>query len=156
MPRILEEIEKILGMRVMRNRQNHTIFVDQEQYLKSVLDWFGVTTARRRDKKIPSADYQSLRPASIEDKRINGTEYQQGIGSLMFAMALTRPDSAFIIGRLLQSTSDPAEDHGHASKEVFRYLRSTVTQKLRYGPGWVSEYFVIFSDADWASDKNWP
>ena len=50
--------------------------------------------------------------------------------------------------------SDPATHHGHALKELMRYLRSTITQKLRFGPGGVNKHFVIYSDADWASDKS--
>jgi hypothetical protein len=80
------------------------------------------------------------------------TEYQQGIGSLMFAMIFTRPDIAFTIGKLSQYMSDPAEHHGHALKNLLRYLRSTVTMKLRYGPGGEHSQFVVYSDADWASD----
>lgn len=150
----LGEIEKILGMRVKRDRSSRTMFLDQEQYLRSVLDRFGMTSESSRSKKIPSADYKSLRPASIDDKRINVTEYQQGIGSLMFAMVLTRPDISFILGKLSQFMVDPAEHHGHALKELLRYLRSTVTQKLRYGPGDPHDHFLIYSDADWASDKS--
>ncbi|KAI0993914.1 hypothetical protein K3495_g14270, partial [Podosphaera aphanis] len=150
----LGEIEKILGMRVTRDRKSRTIFLDQEQYLRSVLEKFGMTASKFKAKRIPAADYESLRPASDKDKRINITEYQQGIGSLMFAMVLTRPDIAFILGKLSQYMSDPVEHHGHALKELFRYLRSTLSHKLRYGPGGVYDHFVVYSDADWASDKS--
>ena len=35
-----------------------------------------------------------------------------------------------------------------------RYLRQTYQGKLRYGPGGdFEDNFVIFTDADWASDK---
>ncbi|KAF7576146.1 hypothetical protein PtrM4_003860 [Pyrenophora tritici-repentis] len=148
----LGEIHKILGVRVTRDRKRRTIYLDQEQYLHAVLDKFGMSSKQHRDKKIPSADYTSFRPATDNDTRIDITEYQQVIGSLMFAMVLTRPDIAFTLGKLSQYMSDPAEHHGHALKNLLRYLRSTVTLKLRYGPGGVHSQFVIYSDADWASD----
>ena len=72
----------------------------------------------------------------------------------MFAMILTRPDIAFTLGKLSQYMSDPAEHHGHALKGLMRYLKSTVKQKLRYGPGGAHEHFVVYSDADWAGDKS--
>ena len=72
----------------------------------------------------------------------------------MFAMVLTRPDIAFVLGKLSQYMSDPAEHHGHALKNLMRYLKSTVKQRLRYGPGGVFKHFVVYSDADWASDKS--
>jgi hypothetical protein len=55
---------------------------------------------KHKDRKIPSADYTLFRPATDDDTRINMTEYQQGIGSLMFAMVLTRLDIAFTLGKL--------------------------------------------------------
>jgi hypothetical protein len=36
-----------------------------------------------------------------------------------------------------------------------RYVRSTIKQKIRFGPGGVHENkFGIYTDADWASDKS--
>jgi hypothetical protein len=148
----LGEVHKVLGVRVTRDRKHRTIFLDQEQYLRAVLDKFGMSSKKYKDKKIPSADYTSFRPATDNDTRIDTTEYQQAIGSLMFAMVLTRPDIAFTLGKLSQYMSDPAKHHGHALKNLLRYLRSTVTMKLRYGPGGAHSQFVIYSDADWASD----
>ena len=83
-----------------------------------MLDKFGMSNKSYKDKKIPIADYRSFRPATDDDIRIDMTEYQQGIGSLMFAMILTRPDIAFALGKLSQYMSDPAEHHGHALKNL--------------------------------------
>jgi hypothetical protein len=70
----------------------------------------------------------------------------------MFAMVHTQPDIAFTLGKLSQYMSDPAERHGHALRNLLRYLRSTVIMKLRYGPGRAHSQFVVYSDSDWASD----
>ncbi|KHJ33851.1 putative effector [Erysiphe necator] len=50
--------------------------------------------------------------------------------------------------------SNPATRHGQGIKELMRYLRSIVKQKIRYGPGGEdhNDHFVIYTDADWASD----
>jgi hypothetical protein len=148
----LGEVHKVLGVRVTRDRKHRTIFLNQEQYLRAVLDKFGITSKKHKDKKIPSADYTSFRPATNNDTRIDITEYQQGIGSLMFAIVLTRPDIAFTLRKLSQYISDPAEHYSHALKNLLRYLRSTVTIKLCYGPGGAHLQFIVYSDADWASD----
>jgi len=71
----------------------------------------------------------------------------------MFAMVLTRPDIAFVLGKLAQYMSDPSEHHGHALKSLMRYLNSTASQKLRYGPGGAHKHFVMYSDADWATTR---
>jgi hypothetical protein len=71
----LGEIEKILGARVTRDRKNRTLYIDQEQYLTTVLDRFGITAEKHKAKKIPTADYESLCPADDKDERINMSEY---------------------------------------------------------------------------------
>jgi hypothetical protein len=151
--RNLGEIHKILGIRVTRDRKNRIIYLDQEQYLRTVLDKFGMKNKSHKDKKIPASDYKAFRPATDDNTRISVSEYQTAIGSLMYAMVLTRPDIAFTLGKLAQNMSDPAEHHGHALKNLFRYLNSTITQKLRYGPGRANDTFAIYTDADWAGDK---
>jgi hypothetical protein len=66
----------------------------------------------------------------------------------MFAIVLTRPDIAFTLRKLSQYISDPAEHHSYALKNLLRYLRLTVTIKLRYGLGGVHSQFVVYLDAD--------
>ena len=70
-------------------------------------------------------------------------------------MVYTRPDIAFAVGRLAQFMTKPAEHHGYALKQLMRYLRQTYKAKLRYGPGGdFDKNFVVYTDADWASDKS--
>lgn len=52
----------------------------------------------------------------------------------MFAMVFTRPDISFDHEKLSQFMADRVGRYGHALKEHFHCLRSTVTQKLRHGP----------------------
>lgn len=150
----LGEICKILGVRVTRDRKNRTIYLDQEQYISGVLDRFGITKEKHKPKAVPVADYEHLRPGTEKDEQINSNEYSQAIGSLMYAMILTRPDIAFALGRLSQFMKAPVKHHGHALKNLMRYLKSTSKQKLRFGPRISQdENFCVYTDADWASDK---
>ena len=67
----------------------------------------------------------------------------------MYAMVLTRPDICFSIGQLSQYMSRPIEQHDQALKGLIRYLMSTVTQRLRYGPKLGgAKTLVLYSDAD--------
>ncbi|KAF7567667.1 hypothetical protein PtrM4_142580 [Pyrenophora tritici-repentis] len=142
----LGEVHKVLRVRVTRDRKHRTIFLDQEQYLCAVLEKFGMSSKKHKDKKIPSADYTSFRPATDNDTRIDTTEYQQGIGSLMFAMVLTRPDIAFTLGKLSQHMSDPAEHHGYALKNL---LRDVVDRKSVSG----STAMFYGGPISWSSKK---
>ena len=150
----LGEVNMILGARVTRDRKNKTIYLDQENYLNATLNLFGIPKGKYKAKDTPAADYTNLRPATDKDERIDTSQYQQGVGKLMYAMILTRPDIAFVLGRLAQYMTDPAIHHGQALKNLMRYLRSTIKQKIRFGPGGAHENeFVVYTDADWASDK---
>jgi hypothetical protein len=71
----LGEIKKILGVRINRDRKNRTIYLDQEQYLNTVLDQFGISKEKHKPKTIPVADYSQLRPLTPDDSRIDVTEY---------------------------------------------------------------------------------
>lgn len=148
----LGEIEKILGMRITRNRKKRTLWIDQEQYLNGVLTKFGIEHGKHKPRAVPISGYDLLRPANSKDERIDIPQYQQIIGSLLYATTHTRPDISFALGKLSQYMSDPAKHHGHALKGLLRYIRSTISQKMQFGPG-SEEGLVIYSDADWASDK---
>ena len=67
-------------------------------------------------------------------------------------MVLTRPNVAFAVGCLARYMSKPAIHHGYALKDLIRYLRSIINQRIRFGPGG-DKHFKIFTDADWASNK---
>jgi hypothetical protein len=77
----LWEISKILGIRIIRDRKNRTLTMDQEEYLDAMLNKFEITHAQYHPKKIPVADYNCLRPANNDDELINVNEYQQAIRS---------------------------------------------------------------------------
>lgn len=96
----LGAVDKILGIRITRDRKNRTVYLDQEQYLESVLTRFGIPKAAHKRRSVLVQDWNDLRPTSPEDDRVNVTLYQQIIGSLMYAMVHTRPDIAFALGKL--------------------------------------------------------
>lgn len=119
----LGEIEKILGMRITRDISSRTIFVDQEQYFDKILRKFGFPKPTYKAQKIPLDGYDTLRPASDKDERVDQREYSTIIGSVMFAMVYTRPDIAFALGRLSQFMKDPAVYHMAALKKVTSLLK---------------------------------
>ena len=93
-------ILKILGMRITRNRQTRTLFIDQEQYLEKILRKFGFPNPTHKTQRIHMDGYDSLRPATETDVRVDPKEYAMIIGSIMFAMVYTQPYIAFTLGRL--------------------------------------------------------
>jgi hypothetical protein len=69
-------------------------------------------------------------------------------------MIFTHPDIGFALGKLSQFMSNLAKHHSYALKNLLCYIKSTIKQKLRFGPRRTYDHMVVYSDADWVSDKS--
>jgi hypothetical protein len=83
-------------------------------------------------------------------------------------MVYSRPDIAFHIGQLSQQLQNLTIRHEGAIKELGRYLRSTIKQKIRYGPSgskfgptkearlkvFDPDMLSLYTDADWANMRD--
>ena len=67
----LGEIEKILSVKITRNRFKKTIRMDQTSYLKIVLERMDIEYNKHKPTEIPINSYSSLRPAGSDNKRID-------------------------------------------------------------------------------------
>ncbi|GJY08540.1 zinc finger, CCHC-type containing protein [Tanacetum coccineum] len=88
---------------------------------------------------------EKLKPNTC--KPVDQLEYSIAIGFLMYAMTSTRPDIAYVVGRLSRFTSNPSRQHWKAITRVFKYLRGT----MNYGLSYVGYPSVLegYSDASW-------
>nr|GEX21004.1 zinc finger, CCHC-type [Tanacetum cinerariifolium] len=80
-------------------------------------------------------------------KPVDQLEYSRAIGCLMYAVTSTRPDIAYIVGRLSRFTSNPSRQDWKAITKVFKYLRGTKD----YGLSYVGYPLVLkgYLDATW-------
>ncbi|GKC22914.1 hypothetical protein Tco_1025064 [Tanacetum coccineum] len=81
---------------------------------------------------------------------VSQLEYSRAIGCLMYAMISTRPDIAFVVGKISRYTSNPSALHWQALGRVFQYLKGTVDYGLTYSgyPSVIEGY----SDASWINN----
>ena len=97
----LREMKKILEIRIIRDRQERILHMNQTRYLKKVIDCLHI---RREDKhkniNILMNEYVALRFAKFDDKCTNQLKYQQAIESLIYVAIYTRLDIAFSLRRL--------------------------------------------------------
>ncbi|GJY66167.1 zinc finger, CCHC-type containing protein [Tanacetum coccineum] len=114
------EADVVLGIKI--KRENKGIVITQSHYIEKIL------------KKFNREDCSPL-------------EYSRAIGCLMYAMTSTRPDIAYVVGRLSRFTSNPSRQHWKAITRVFKYLRGTKD----YGLSYVGYPLVLegYSDASW-------
>jgi len=79
-------------------------------------------------------------------------EYAKIMGSLMFLMNYTRPDTTYVVSRLNRYTRNPAKEHWDALHHLLRYLRGTMNWSLHF-----CKFPVVlegFCDANWIVDND--
>ncbi len=83
------------------------------------------------------------------------TQYQQKVGSLLFAAIATRSDIAFAVSQLLRFNQRPRKGHHKAADRVFHYLFQTQDYCIRYG-GDAQDLssFVFASDVNTLDQKS--
>ena len=106
-------------------------------------------------------------------------KYRKAIGELLFAMVTTRPDISFPVIKLSKFSNNPGKIHYTAVKNIFRYLRATVSDGIYFwrkntlqsthlndsvrptlfhlsNPEMIQTYKDMygFADADWGSDQS--
>lgn len=142
----------ILGIRITRDSKS--ISIDQSQYIRDVLDKFGmsdcnpVTTPVDVNQKLTL----DMSPKDEMDRReMSKVPYQEAVGSLLYAAQVTRPDIQFAVSSVSRYNNDPGKPHWLAVKRIMRFLKGTIDYKLTYRKGFMCD-LKGFCDADWASD----
>ena len=159
----LGDVQYVLGIQIERNRAAHTLSISQGEYIRHVLERFGMTdckpvaTPLESSSKLTKAD--SPAPGSATDAAFVRL-YQSAVGAIMYAMLGTRPDIAYAVTALSQFNSNPGQSHWSAVKHVLRYLCGTIDHKLTYGPVTAEDFTSLslplhgYSDSDWGSDSD--
>ena len=128
------------------HRQNGIILVNQQGYVKNLLERFQMLEFK--PASVPMQD-QDLLPC---EQTISSLPYQQLVGALIFLSNLTRPDISFAVSRLAQFMNCYNETHWAAAKHVLRYLKGTCDFGLRYEP--VEDFALSgYSDSDYTGCK---
>ena len=155
----LGESKWMLGMRITRDRAAKTIKLDQELYVTTALEKFGL----KHCKTARSPAQQNN--GEQEDDRDGGGKpadrklYQEKVGTLLYAAISTRPDIAHAVHKLTQQMQAPKGRHMKACDRVFRYLAGTKTLGLLFGrregkaTGQAGATASAYADADWAGDR---
>nr|GEU69367.1 zinc finger, CCHC-type [Tanacetum cinerariifolium] len=135
------EADGILGIKI--KRKNKGIVITQSHHIKKILKKFN-----REDCSSVSTlmdPVEKLKPST--GKPMDHLEYSRAIGCLMYVMTSTRPNIAYVVGRLSRFTSNPGRKHWKAITILFKYLRGI----MNYGLSYVGYPSVLeaYSDASW-------
>jgi hypothetical protein len=151
----LRVANKILGMRITRDRKNHKLTLSLGEYIEKVLERFRMQNAK--PVSTPLAIHFKLTkemcPKTQEDiEYMSKVSYSSTIGSLMYVMVCTRPDIAHALGVVSMYMNNPSKEHWEAVKWILRYWRGISTHALCFG---VSDTILQgYVDSDMAVDKD--
>nr|KAJ0218783.1 hypothetical protein LSAT_V11C300120880 [Lactuca sativa] len=120
------EAEVILGIRIRKG--NNGISISQSHYIEKILKKFNFENRSPVSTPIDP----SLKLLPNKESPVSQLEYSRDIGCLMYAMISTRPDIAYVMGRLSRYTSNPSSHHWQAVSRVFKYLKGTMNYGLTY------------------------
>ena len=132
----LGSLSWLLGIKVTRDIEEHTLSLSQEFYIDSILHRFNFEDQKPVATPIdPTIQYTKAQcPTTLADiSHMKNIPYRAAVGSLMYAATGTRPDIAFAIQNLSRFSENPAQVHWEAVKHVFRYLKGMKTWVLKYG-----------------------
>ena len=76
--------------------------------------------------------------------------YSSAVGSLMYAMACSRPDLSYAVSAVSRYMANPGKEHWKAIQWVLRYLRGTTDVCLQFGR--TRDRVIGYVDANFAGD----
>ncbi|GJV76161.1 zinc finger, CCHC-type containing protein [Tanacetum coccineum] len=118
----------------------------QSHYIEKVLKKFNYFDCTPVGTPIDTSE--KLMPNN--GQAVSQLEYSRVIGCLMYAMTCTRPDIAFVVGKLSRYTSNLGTQHWQAIQRVLKYLKKTMDYRLIY----IGYPLVLegYTDASWISN----
>ena len=153
----LGEAKKILGMEICRDRAHGRVSLSQKQYLKKVLQQFGMNE-QTKPVSTPLASHfklsAQLSPSTnTEQEYMLQVPYANAVGSLMYAMVCTRPDISQAVSIVSRYMHNPGKGHWQAVKWILRYILKTVDVGLLFKQDTTLGKCVIgYVDSDYAGD----
>ena len=141
----LGDLQYLLGVSVIQNHKEKSVWIGQPTYTLNVLEKFGLKDAK--PVTTPVCVGSKLTKAKEDDELVDESLYQSAVGSLQYLSTMTRPDITFAVSNVAKYSSKPTKEHWIAVKRILRYLG------LLYRKSDCDTSKCIgFSDSDWAGD----
>jgi hypothetical protein len=147
---------RCLGMCISTSADRHTITLDLEQYLTTIVTRYefselqSVPTPMLHDLKLTKEDC----PTTDEAKEaMRAYPFRSAISSLMFAMVVMRADLSYVVTCIARFSANPGLPHWNALVRVYQYVKGTADMKLTYTriENTPAPLLYGYSDAEWAT-----
>ena len=115
-------------MRIIRDKANGTLKFSQLEYVNKALSIFNMNEAKPVSTPLGSHFKLSKEQSpKTEEERdyMSKVPYASAIGSLMYAIVCTRPDTAHVVRVVSRFMSRPGKQHQEAVKWILRYLKGS-------------------------------
>jgi hydrogenase maturation factor len=152
------ELRFIINLKITRDRKNKTITLNQEAYINSMVEKFGMADAiPALTPLIPNTQLGELGDdPSTDTPARNPKLYMELVGSLLYASNTCRPDIAFAVSQLARYMTNPRTHHWNAASHVLRYLKGTAHLGITFDGNVKDSLNTLygFADSDYAGDKD--
>jgi len=151
----LGDIKFTLGIGIKRDRESHSIYLDQGAFINRLITRFNLSKAhpantlmtqglqiQRPDKTIP--------PDPMLLEWIQRMPYRELVGGLNYIAVATQPDISFAVGHLASVLDCYRPEHWAAGLCMLCYLKGTCSLHLVLG-GLMTSALSGFCDSDFAN-----
>jgi hypothetical protein len=151
----------ILGMKIIRDRKNKVLTLDQSVNITNMLKKFEMIDSK--PVPTPESTFKLTRIqchdniTNQDEKIVDRIRYMSAIGSLLYVSLGTRPDIAHAVNEVSKFMQNPCQEHWIAVKRIMRYLNGTINKCLVFknnNTDIKSLNIEAYCDADWAGDKD--
>ena len=143
----LGELHYFLGVKIIQNQKNRTVWIGQQAYAVDILKKFGLDDAKPVQTPVDTSI--TLTPGKSDDACVDQKLFQSAVGSLLYLSIATRPDVTYAVSNVAKFCAKPTQQHWLAVKRIFRYLKGTKNYGILYCNDGSCHECVGYSDADW-------
>jgi hypothetical protein len=129
--RDMGEATWFLGIRILRDRQQHKLWLCQDSYFSSVAARYHLSSGRKYHTPLP---VERLTAFTGQAMTAQIHEFQQKVGSVLYGTIITRPDAAKSASHLAEFLTNPGPQQLEAADRLIRYLDSTRYFALEFHP----------------------
>jgi Reverse transcriptase (RNA-dependent DNA polymerase) len=148
----LGEVKNVLGLTVQRDKETGGFSLNQEHYVQKLVE--RTQLDKSYPYKIPMEVGVLVKASGPNDKRANPTDYRSIVGGLLYAATLTRPDITYATNVVSRYMAEPNMTHLKVAKRIVQYLKGKSSLPLRYRHTSDKVTITVYSDADFAGDKD--
>ena len=146
----LGELSWFLGIRIIRDRSQRKLSLCQDSYVDRIIKKFHLEYAKPAHIPVQT---EELVPYEGTATPQDVYSYQQQVGSLQYAAAITRPGLARTTSKLSEFLQHQSPQHHEAVNQAFPYLQKTRALAIEYSTETNSQQvFVCASDAAFTDD----